>query len=157
MLKNYKNANILRSLLTIQHTSSKVNIILLPGGRNSQCACWFSQSCLNEKNDIVLLNFGKAMHPNHDDVIKYNTTFCALLDLCAGNSPVPVNCPHKGQWRGALMFYLICAWINSWVYNRGAGNLRRHRAHYDIIVMVIKKPSGVNICAHGRNYYALLK
>ena len=39
----------------------------------------------------------------------------ALPVLCAGNSPVtgessPVNSPHKGQWRGVLMFSLICAW-----------------------------------------------
>ena len=27
----------------------------------------------------------------------------------------PVNSPHKGQWREALMFSLICAWINAWV------------------------------------------
>ena len=45
-------------------------------------------------------------------------TFSALLALCAGNSPVPVNSPHKGQWRGALMFSLIYAWINDWVNNR---------------------------------------
>ena len=37
-----------------------------------------------------------------------------------------VNSPHKGQWRGALMFSLICAWINGWVNNREAGDLRRH-------------------------------
>ena len=49
----------------------------------------------------------------------------ALLALCA-----PVNSPHKGQWRGALMFYLICAWINGWVNNREAGDLRRRHAHY---------------------------
>ena len=55
-------------------------------------------------------------------------TFSALLALCAGNSPV--DSPHKGQWRGALMFSL-----NSWVNNRDAGDLRRHRAHYDVIVM----------------------
>ena len=36
-------------------------------------------------------------------------TFSALLAFCAGNSPVPVNSPHKGHWRGALMFSLICA------------------------------------------------
>ena len=30
----------------------------------------------------------------------------------------PVNSPHKDQWRGALMFSLICTWINSWVNNR---------------------------------------
>ena len=40
-------------------------------------------------------------------------TFSALLTICAGNSPVPVNFPHKGQWRGALMFALICVWINA--------------------------------------------
>ena len=47
----------------------------------------------------------------------------------------PVNSPHKGQWRGALMFSLIYAWINGWVNNREAGDLRRHRAHYDVTVM----------------------
>ena len=62
--------------------------------------------------------------------------FSALLALCAGNSPVPVNSPHKGQWRGALMFSLIYAWINDWVNNREAGDLRRQRGHYDVIVMV---------------------
>ena len=61
--------------------------------------------------------------------------FSALLALCAGNSPVPVNSPHKGQWRGALMFSLICAWINDWVNNREAGDLRRYTGHYDVNVM----------------------
>ena len=43
---------------------------------------------------------------------------------------------HKGQWRGALAFSLICTWLNGWVNNREAGDLRRHRAHYDITVML---------------------
>ena len=47
----------------------------------------------------------------------------------------PVTSPHKGQWRGALMFSLICAWTNSWVNNRGTDDLRRHHAHYDVMVM----------------------
>ena len=47
-----------------------------------------------------------------------------------------VNSPHKGQWRGALMFFFICVWINGWVNNREAGDLRRYRAHYDVIVMI---------------------
>ena len=42
-------------------------------------------------------------------------TFSALLAICVGNSPVPVNSPHKDQWHGALMFSLISAWINGWV------------------------------------------
>ena len=49
----------------------------------------------------------------------------------------PVNSTHKGQWRGALMFSLIFAWINGWVNNREAGDLRRHRAHYDVTVMFV--------------------
>ena len=47
-----------------------------------------------------------------------------------------LNSPHKGQWRGAFMFSLICAWIKRWVTNREAGDLRRHRAHCDVIVTV---------------------
>ena len=69
-------------------------------------------------------------------------TFSALLALCAGNSPVPVNSPRKGQWRGALMLALICVWINDWVNNREAGDLRRHRGNYDVIVMYTYTESG---------------
>ena len=58
-------------------------------------------------------------------------TFSPSLALCAGNSPVTGEFPYKGQWRGALIFSLICAWIN----NGEAGDLRRHRAHYEVIVM----------------------
>ena len=47
----------------------------------------------------------------------------------------PVNSPHKGQWRGALIFSLICAWINGWVNNHEAGDLRCHHAHYNVTVM----------------------
>ena len=52
---------------------------------------------------------------------------------CAGISRTPVNSQHKGQWRGALTFSLICVWINGWVNNREAGDLRRYRAHYYVI------------------------
>ena len=41
----------------------------------------------------------------------------------------------KCQWHRALMFCLICIWINGWVNNHEAGDLRRHRFHYDVIVM----------------------
>ena len=47
----------------------------------------------------------------------------------------PVNSPHKGQWRGALVFSLMYAWINDWVNNREAGDLRRYRSHYVVTVM----------------------
>ena len=47
----------------------------------------------------------------------------------------PVNSLHQGQWRGALLFTLMSVWIYGWVNNGEAGNLRRHRTHYDVIVM----------------------
>ena len=50
----------------------------------------------------------------------------------------PVNSPHKCQWRGALVFLLTCAWINGCANNRQAGHLRRHRVHYDVIVMICR-------------------
>ena len=63
-------------------------------------------------------------------------TFSALLAICAGNSPVPDEFP--AQWlvtRSIDVLFFICAWINGWVNNREAGDLRRHRVHYDVIVM----------------------
>ena len=54
--------------------------------------------------------------------------------LC-GKSPVTGEFPHKDQWRGALMFSLIYAWRNGWVNNQCTGDLRRHRAHYDVTAM----------------------
>ena len=61
---------------------------------------------------------------------------------CVGNSTVPVISPHKGQWRRALMFSLICVWINGWVNNREAGDLRRHRGHDDVSVLPV--PVSIN-------------
>ena len=64
-------------------------------------------------------------------------TFSALLPFMRGIHQSPVNSPHGGQWRGTLRFYLICAGTNGWVNNRGAFDLIRHRAYYDVTVMRI--------------------
>ena len=73
---------------------------------------------------------------NNDDVIKWKL-FPRYWPLVRGIHQSPVNSPHKEQWRGALMLCLICAWINDWINNPEAGDLRRRRTHYDIIVMTI--------------------
>ena len=72
----------------------------------------------------------------HDDVIKWKH-FPRNWPFVREIHRSPVNFPHKGQWRGALMFSLIYAWINDWVNNREAGELRRQHGHYDVIVMNI--------------------
>ena len=71
----------------------------------------------------------------HDDVIKWKH-FPRYWPFVRGIHRGPVNSPHKGQWRGALMFSLICVWINGWVNNGEAGELRRNHAHYDVITML---------------------
>ena len=72
--------------------------------------------------------------PKHDDVIKWKH-FPRYWPFVRGIHRSPVNSPHKGQWRGALMLSLISAWINEWVNNRETGDLRRHHAHYDVTIM----------------------
>ena len=71
----------------------------------------------------------------HDDVIKWKH-FPRYWPFVWGIHRSPVNSPHKGQWRGTLMFSLIYVWINGWVNNREAGDLRRNRVHNDVIVML---------------------
>ena len=72
----------------------------------------------------------------HDDVIKWKH-FPRYWLFVREIHRSPVNSPHKGQWRGALMFTLICVWINDWVNNREAGDLRRQLAHSDVSVMPV--------------------
>ena len=54
-------------------------------------------------------------------------TFSTLLALCAGNSPVIYEFPSQ---RPVTQFFDV-------VNNLYAGDLRRHRAHYDVTVMYI--------------------
>ena len=70
----------------------------------------------------------------HDDVIKWKH-FPRYWPFVRRIHRSPLNSPHKGQWRGTLLLSLIYAWINRWVNKGEAGELRRHRAHYDVIVM----------------------
>ena len=100
-----------------------------------KCYTWFPRNfsdyqCFHTAfmGCAVLLKMG-----NHDDIIKWKH-FPRYWPFVQGIHWSPVNSPHKSQWHGALMFSLICAWIHSWVNNGEAGDLRRHRAHYDIVM-----------------------
>ena len=64
---------------------------------------------------------GKCEYPRvcdknepHDDVIKWKH-FPRYWLFVRGIHRSPVNSPHKGQWCWALIFSLICVWINGWV------------------------------------------
>ena len=63
-------------------------------------------------------------------------TFSALLAICAGNSPVTGEFPAQRSAKRSFDVSLICAWINGWMNNGKAGDLRRHRDHYGATVML---------------------
>ena len=77
----------------------------------------------------------------YDDVIKWNH-FPRYWPYWRGIHRSPVDSSHKGQWRGVLMFSLI--WTKAWASNRDAGDLRRHCAHYDVIVMLLQFNLGIS-------------
>ena len=62
-------------------------------------------------------------------------TFSALLAICAGNSPVTGEFPVQRPVTRSFNVSFMCVWINDWVNNREAVDLRHHRAHYDVTVM----------------------
>ena len=98
---------------------------------------WFLSTLVRQWIDADvggLADFLLKETTTHDVVIKWKH-FPRYWPFVRGIHRSPVNSPHKGQWRGALMFSSICAYINDWINNREAGDLRRHSAHCDVIVM----------------------
>ena len=67
--------------------------------------------------------------------------FSALLAICAGNSPAHGEFPtQRPVTRSFDVFFDLRGWVN----NGEAGDLRRHRAHYDVTVMGAYR--GVSLC-----------
>ena len=91
----------------------------------SRCVFHF---VVNQNNDKLLIY--------HYDVIKWKH-FPRYWPFVRGIHRRPVNSPHKSQWHGVLMLSLIYAWINGWANNRKAGDLRLHRAHYDVTMIFL--------------------
>ena len=62
-------------------------------------------------------------------------TFSALLAICAGNSPIPGEFPAQRPVTRSFYIFFDLRLDKGWVNNREARDLRRHCAHYDVIVM----------------------
>ena len=80
--------------------------------------------------------------------------FSALLTLCVGN--LPWQCCGV-TWSFGIS--LICSSTNGWANNRGAADLRHHRTHYIVTVMIMEScptedvhrvqgPQGCCVCAN---------
>ena len=99
--------------------------------------CMYAISCANRLGSIISskgVEFVTHLTTLHNDVIKMKHS-PRCWPFVRGIHRSLVNSHRKGQYQGAWMFSLIYAWTNGWVNNRDAGDLRRYRAHYDVIVM----------------------
>ena len=99
----------------------------------------------------------------HDDVIKWKH-FPRYWPFVRGIHRSPVNSPHKHQWRRALMFSLICTWINDWVNNGETSDFRCQCAHHDVTVMFCHSRWiwvfllwSISPCKSGNRHWALDK
>ena len=117
------------------NNSSQSSVLVIHG--DWPISSWWLQMCRRQKIPGWRRHHANHIrqHRYHDDVIKWKH-FLRSSSFVQGIHRSPVNSPHKGQWRGTLMFSLICAWINGWGNNGEASDLRRHPAHYDVTVVI---------------------
>ena len=99
---------------------------------------WIHMICepIFQTGRVIVEGMGTLSRFSHDDVIKWKA-FPRYWPFVLGIHRSPVNYPHKGQWRGALMLSCICA-LNKRLNQSWGWWLRRHRAHYDVIATILK-------------------
>ena len=83
---------------------------------------------LHRNHDTLLPNMSSMMTSSNGNI------FRATGHLC-GEFTGPGEFPIQRPVTRSFDFSLICVWINGWVSNREAGDLRLHRGHSDVIVM----------------------
>ena len=128
MIYRYRRQNWVKGCFFISRFMYFIN------KKNSFTSAW--KYLLNFFQQWFCTNCNMVTHFDEldDDVIKWKH-FPRYWPFVRGIHRSPVNSPHKGKWRGALMFSLICVRINGWVNNGEASDLRCHRARCDAIVM----------------------
>ena len=113
-------------------------------GSHRPCTSWLCHLAVASSPPRILVSvhqyFSGLLHRYLDEVKWWRhqmELFSASLAFVGWIHRWLVNSPHKGQWRGGWMLPLNCTLINDWVNNREAVDLRRNRAHYDVIVMIL--------------------
>ena len=104
---------------------------------------WFASIYCKREMELVVPLVLAALH---GDVIKWKNFPCYWPFMRGIHRSLVVSL-HKDQWRRTLMFSLICAGTNGWSNNRSTGDLRRHHAHYNVIL--IKRPYWITSWDHG--------
>ena len=114
--------------LSVSKFGGKCNYI----SRNCHDTCWSHQ--IETLSALLARSPKKSPHP-HPPPTPHPTPTPTPPHPHPHPTPPYTPHTHKGQWRGVLMFSLICAWTNGCANNRDAGDLRRYRAHYYVTVM----------------------
>ena len=78
-------------------------------------------------------------------------TFSALLAICAINLPVTGEFPEQRQVTRSFDIFFDLRLNEGWINNREAGELRCHRAHYDVTVMT-SVDKGIKVRAIDRSF-----
>ena len=107
-------------------------------------------------------NVRRRTHVIHDDLIKWKR-FPRNWPFVRGIHRSPIYSPHKGQWRGALIFYLICAWTNGWANNRDtaetpSSSLWRYcKDHRNMVIALIRGMEMLLVWKFIRHRWILLR
>ena len=94
-------------------------------------------SCINSLNILLMtiatihINISDSSHQGQPHTSRRNRYHM----MTSSNGNILRVTGHLCGEFTALMFSLICAWINGWVNNREACDLRHHRAHYAVTTM----------------------
>ena len=122
-----------RSTESQQINGTQLSVLFQVHFMSSHCLCGIVWNC---KCTVQWWTWTAATKTSRQhDFIKWKH-FPRYWPFVWGIHRSPVNSPDKGQWRGALMFSLICALNKRMNKHSWAGDLRRHCAHYDVIVMM---------------------
>ena len=65
-------------------------------------------------------------------------TYSALLAICEGKLAVTGGFPSQSPVMRSFYVSFDRRWTNGWANNRDTGDLRRHRTHYDVTVIIFK-------------------
>ena len=115
-----------------------INFAVFANASNLRSFLWVTISCIEVIHHPCSLATSGKWNPSwwRHQV----ETFSALLALCAGNSPVTGEFPSQRPVIRSFDVFIDLLMNNAWVNNRQAVDLRRYRAHYDVIVMILKWP-----------------
>ena len=131
---------------------SSIYFLLKKTGTWNPCS-WMKMEMLDTKLAFFNVVTSIGFLSSHDGVIKWKH-FPRYWSFGRGIFRSSGNSPHKGQWRGTLMFSLICAWTNGHsLNNRDTGDWRRHRAHYDVTVTRPVQPCRTAVFCQLRNVF----